>query len=105
MPPDLDIGIETLATRKRLRERLKCHDFDWYLRTVAIGVDVPPIYAQYYGEVRLYMYKYYRNLDRELNSRHLAYGNTASIKGTMTLTAKPNPLHQKNRRFNDQGRT
>ncbi|XP_064648475.1 polypeptide N-acetylgalactosaminyltransferase 13-like [Lineus longissimus] len=52
LPPDLDIGIESLAIRKRLRERLKCHDFDWYLRTVAVGVDVPPIYALYYGEVK-----------------------------------------------------
>jgi hypothetical protein len=36
--------------------------------------------------------------------RPLAYGNTASIKGTTTLATKPNPLLQ-NRRFNDQGRT
>jgi hypothetical protein len=32
---------------------------------------------------------YYGSLDRELN------GNTASIKGTTTLTTKPNPLLQK----------
>jgi hypothetical protein len=42
--------------------------------------------------------------DRETNPRPLAYGNPASIKGTTTLTTKPNPLLQ-NRRFNDQGRT
>jgi hypothetical protein len=45
-----------------------------------------------------------RSLDRESNPRPLAYGNTASIKGTTTLTTKPNPLLQ-NRRFNDQGCT
>jgi hypothetical protein len=44
------------------------------------------------------------SLDRELNPRPLAYGNTASIEGTTTLTSKPNPLLS-NRRFNDQGRT
>jgi hypothetical protein len=39
-----------------------------------------------------------------LSRRPLAYGNTASIEGTTTLTTKPNPLLQC-RRFNDQGRT
>jgi hypothetical protein len=34
----------------------------------------------------------YRSLDRESNPRPLAYGNTASIEGTTTLTTKPNPL-------------
>jgi hypothetical protein len=37
----------------------------------------------------------YESLDRESNPRPLAYGNTASIKGTTTLTTKPNPLLQK----------
>jgi hypothetical protein len=46
----------------------------------------------------------FRSLDRESNPRPLAYGNTASIEGTTTLTTKPNPLLQ-NRRFNHQGRT
>jgi hypothetical protein len=32
------------------------------------------------------------SLDRESNPRPLAYGNTASIEGTTTLTTKPNPL-------------
>jgi hypothetical protein len=44
------------------------------------------------------------SLDRESNPRPLAYGNTASIKGTTTLTTKLSPLLQ-NRKFNDQGRT
>jgi hypothetical protein len=35
-----------------------------------------------------------RSLDRESNSRPLAYGNTARIKGTTTLTTKPNPVLQ-----------
>jgi hypothetical protein len=34
----------------------------------------------------------HRSLDRESNPRPLAYGNTASIEGTTTLTTKPNPL-------------
>jgi hypothetical protein len=38
----------------------------------------------------------YGSLDREMNPRPLAYGNT--IEGTTTLTTKPNPLLQ-NRRF------
>jgi hypothetical protein len=42
--------------------------------------------------------------DRGSNPRPLAYGNSASIKGTTTLTTKPNPLLQ-NRRFNAQGHT
>jgi hypothetical protein len=37
----------------------------------------------------------YRSLDREWNPRPLAYGNTASIEGTTTLTTTPNPLLQK----------
>jgi hypothetical protein len=35
------------------------------------------------------------SLDRESNPRPLAFGNTASIKGTSTLTTKPNPLLHK----------
>jgi hypothetical protein len=35
-----------------------------------------------------------RSLDRESIPRPLAYGNTTSIKGTMTLTTMPNPFHK-----------
>jgi hypothetical protein len=42
-------------------------------------------------------------LPRRAILRPLACEYTASIKGTTTLTTKPNPLLQ-NRRFNDQGR-
>jgi hypothetical protein len=34
------------------------------------------------------------SLDRESNLRPLAYSNTASIKGTMTLATKPNCVNQ-----------
>jgi hypothetical protein len=34
----------------------------------------------------------YRSLDRESNPRPLAYGNTASIEWTTTLTTKPNRI-------------
>jgi hypothetical protein len=52
----------------------------------------------------LHFPKHYVSLDRESIPRPLAYGNTASNKGTTLLTTKPNPLLQ-NRRFNDQGST
>lgn len=42
--------LASLAERKQLRARLKCHNFDWFLFNVIPELAVPPMDAVFYGE-------------------------------------------------------
>ncbi len=46
------IDLDTLAERKKLREKLKCHSFDWYMKNISPEIPIPPDTAKYYGEIK-----------------------------------------------------
>ena len=41
----------TVSERLQLHERLECKTFDWYLSHVMPEMQIPPVTAQYYGNV------------------------------------------------------
>jgi len=44
--------IASLEERKRLRQRLKCRNFEWYMYNIIPEVAVPPMNAVLYGEIK-----------------------------------------------------
>jgi polypeptide N-acetylgalactosaminyltransferase len=43
--------LASLQTRKKLREKLQCKNFDWYMYNIIPEVETPPTDAVYYGEI------------------------------------------------------
>ena len=48
LPP---IDLDTLAERKKIKEKLKCKSFDWYLKNIIPELVVPPRRAVHFGKV------------------------------------------------------
>ena len=44
--------LDSLAARKKLRQRLGCRNFEWYMHNVIPEVAVPPTDAMFYGEIK-----------------------------------------------------
>jgi len=44
--------IASLEERKRLRQRLQCRNFEWYMYNIIPEVVVPPMDAVLYGEIK-----------------------------------------------------
>jgi len=44
--------LASLEARKRLRQRLQCKNFEWYLYNILPEVAVPPMNAVLYGEIK-----------------------------------------------------
>ena len=42
----------SLEERKRLRQRLQCRNFEWYMYNIIPEVAVPPMNAVLYGEIK-----------------------------------------------------
>ncbi len=49
LPP---IDLISLKERKKLKDKLNCHNFDWYMKNISPEMPVPPLSAQYYGEMK-----------------------------------------------------
>ena len=46
------IDLVTLAERRKLRQKLKCRNFEWYMKTVLPEFIPPPLSAVYHGQVK-----------------------------------------------------
>ena len=46
-----DDELTSLAERIELRKRLKCKNFEWYMHNILPEVEMPPLNANYYGEI------------------------------------------------------
>jgi len=44
--------LASLEERRRLRQRLQCRNFEWYMYNIIPEVPVPPMNAVMYGEIR-----------------------------------------------------
>jgi len=44
--------LKSLEDRKRLRQRLQCRNFEWYMYNIIPEVAVPPMNAILYGEIK-----------------------------------------------------
>jgi len=44
--------LASLDERKRLRQRLQCRNFEWYMYNIIPEVAVPPMNALLYGEIK-----------------------------------------------------
>jgi len=44
--------LASLEERKRLRQRLQCRNFEWYMYNIIPEVAVPPMNAILYGEIK-----------------------------------------------------
>lgn len=43
--------LNSLAERIELRKRLQCQNFEWYMHNIMPEVEIPPMDANYYGEI------------------------------------------------------
>jgi hypothetical protein len=59
-----------------------------FIKGASVDFRNTPVPGYLFITVRFYMLIICRSLDRESNPRPLAYGNTASIEGTTTLTTR-----------------
>lgn len=46
------IDVSSLQERRMIKEKLKCHDFKWYLRNVVPDMPIPPKGATYFGQLK-----------------------------------------------------
>ena len=46
-----DEKAQVMTRKKELREKFKCHNFEWYLYNIIPWVEPPPMEAIYYGEI------------------------------------------------------
>lgn len=44
--------VRSIDDRRRLRQRLKCRGFDWYLQNVATDLVIPDVNSRYFGQLR-----------------------------------------------------
>jgi hypothetical protein len=82
--------LQTRNLANKIEEFWKCDDFSGEISSVVVACTM---YNEINEEKHKLVHKINRSLEWKSNPR--IYGNTASIKGTMMLTTKPNPLLQK----------
>ena len=44
--------LRSLKQRTKLREKLGCHNFEWYMENIIPQLEAPPLDAVYYGEIQ-----------------------------------------------------